>query len=215
MVKCAVKEYKNIMNIRLKYLVPSVFEVIAVAFAALAIVLLANSRQLLSYYDLQSSNQLIKSSAGGAMSQGLSRLDNFTWTGPVVTFLIWAGIGVICFSIAQGLVRAYKEFEFEEELSSTRYIHPSTFTKARFWKGVVKDFTGTTVGLLLVAAAVICFLLLVLPVGMAYSRVFLFDVSVSNFLYIILGLAVIFAGLVVIDVFVRILLQHRRLITRD
>lgn len=203
------------MNIHLKYLIPSVFEVIAVAFAAIVIVLLANSRQLLSYYDLQSSNQLIKSSAGGAMSQGLSRLDNFTWTGPVVTFLIWAGVGVICFSIAQGLVRAYQEFEFEEELSSNRYIHPSTFTKAGFWKGVAKDFAGTTVSLLLVAASVICFLLLVLPVGMAYSRVFLFGVSVSNFLYIVLGLTVIFAGLVVIDVLMRLLLQRRRLIAHD
>lgn len=200
------------MKLHLKYLIPSVYEVVAVSFLTLLMVVLANSRQLLSYYGLQSSNQVLQSSASEATSRALSTLDSFSATDGIVTFLIWAAVGVVCYSIVMGLVRAYNEFEYEEKLSSNRYVHPSTFTKAKFWKGVLGDFIGTAVGLAVLAVAVYALMLMVLPVGLAYSRVFLFDVTIVNAAYFLLGLAIVFVGLLVVNICARALLQRHRLV---
>lgn len=203
------------MKLHLKYLIPSVFEVAGAGFLTFAVVLLANSKQLLNYYGLQSSNQVLQSNAGDAVRTALGRLDTFKGTDQVVTFAIWAVVGMVCFSIVQGLGRAYREFEFEEELSSRRYVHPSTFTKSKFWKGVLEDFAGLAVGLVMVGVGVYAFLAFVLPIGLTYSRLFLFSINLSNAAYFLLGLLVVFFGLVILSVCARVLLQRRRIIANN
>jgi hypothetical protein len=202
---------QQIMKLQLKPILPSAIELFTSAFLTFGIVLLANSRQLLSYYGLQSSDQLIKSNAGNAISQALRAIDSLTATDGVVTFLIWAIVGVLCFAIVEALGHAYKEIEFENELSSTKYVHPATFTKAKFWKSVVFNFVVLTVALALFLSVGLAFLLLILPVGLVYSRVFLFSPSLVNALYMALGLAVVFVGLVAVNVVGRVLIFRRKL----
>lgn len=199
------------MKLQLKRLLPSPIELFASVFLTVGIVLLANSKQLLSYYGLQSSDQLIKSNAGNTVKQALNAVDSLTATDGVVTFLIWAGVGILCFGIVEALGRAYKEIEFENELSSRKYVHPSTFTKAKFWKGVVLDSFVLAISLALFLAVGLAFLLFLMPLGLVYSRVFLFSPSAVNALYLILGLAVVFVGLVTLNITARFLIFRRRL----
>lgn len=199
------------MKLHLKYLVPSVFEVVGAGFVTVVLVLVANSHQLLNYYGLQSSDQVLRTSATGAVSSALDKLDGLTATASVVTFVIWAVVGMVCFSIVQSIGQTISELEFEEQLSSRRYIHPATFTKAHFWKGVVQDFVGLAASFALLAAAVSAFVLFVLPVGLAYSRLFLFTINLVNAGYFVIGLAVMFVGLLAVDICIRLLLQRRRI----
>ena len=201
------------MKLQLKRLLPSSIELFASVFLTIVIVFLANSSQLLSYYGLQSSDQLIKSNAGNAVKQALNAIDSLTATDGVVTFLIWAAVGVLCFGIVEALGRAYKEFEFESKLGSTKYVHPSTFTKAKFWRGVLFDSIDFAVSAAIFMAVGLALLLLIVPVGLVYSRVFLFDPSAINALYMALGLAVIFVGLVVLNIAARLLIFRRRIVS--
>lgn len=201
------------MKLQLKRLLPSPIEIFASVFLTLVIVLLANSRQLLNYYGLQSSDELIKSNAGNAVSQALRAVDSLSATDGVVTFLIWAVVGVICFGIVEAIGRAYREIEFENELSSRRYIHPATFTKAKFWEGVMLDSITLALALAIFMAVGFVLLLFVIPIGLVYSRVFLFNPSLLNALYMLLGLAVVFVGLVALNVAGRFLLFRRRLVS--
>src|SRR4051812_19274729 len=105
------------MKDRLKQLIPTRAEAAAAFVVSLAVILAANSKHLLNYYGLQSSDKLIKSNAGHVVNDGLKQLDSFTATQGIVTFLIWAVVGIICFGIVEGMGRAYREYKLENDLA--------------------------------------------------------------------------------------------------
>lgn len=201
------------MKLHLKQLLPSSYELIGGFFLTLTIIIMANSKQLLNYYGLQSSDHLIKSSAGNAFSNALKTLDSLSATDGVVTFLIWAVVGIVCFGIVEAVGRTYSEIKLENDISSRQYIHPATFTKLKFWRGVILDSVTFAFGLAVLLVGVLVFSLFLIPLGLAYSRVFLFDVTVTNALYMLIGLVVTFAGWIVLDVAVRFLLHRHRIIS--
>lgn len=198
------------MKNRLIQLTPSAAEFVGGLFLSIVAIFAANSKQLLSYYGLQSSNQLIQSSTGKVVTDGLRTLDSFSATDGVVTFLIWAVVGVLCFGIVEGLGHAYQEFKLENDISSGKYIHPATFTKGKFWRGVVIDSATLAFGLVLLLVSILVFAMFLLPLGLAYSRVFLFDTSIAHAVYILLAVAIVFVGLLLLDIAVRYLLHRRR-----
>lgn len=201
------------MKFNLRQLLPTSYELIGGFFLTIAIIFFANSKQLLNYYGLQSSDNLIKSSAGHVATDFLKSLDSLSATDGVVTFLIWAVVGIICFGIVEAIARAYSELKFENDLSSRQYVHPATFTKLKFWRGVLVDSLSLGFGLIVLLVSVLVLTLFLIPLGLAYSRVFLFDVSVANALYMLLGIAVTLAGWVLLDISVRYLLHRHRIVS--
>jgi hypothetical protein len=201
------------MKLNLKQLLPTSYELIAGFLLTITIIILANTKQLLSYYGLQSSDNLIKSSAGHAVSDALKAIDSLSATDGVVTFLIWAVVGILCFGIVEAIGRAYSELKFENDLSSGQYVHPATFTKLKFWRGVFVDSIALGLGLAVLLVDILAFTLFLIPLGLAYSRVFLFDISVVNGLYMLLGLVVTFVGWVALDIAVRFLLHRHRIVS--
>lgn len=200
------------MKDKLKLLVPSSFELIGGLFVSIAVIFAANSRQLLSYYGLQSSNQLIQSNTGKVVHDALGAIDSLSATDGIVTFLIWAAVGVICFGFVEGLGHAYHELKLESDIAKGTYIHPATFTKAKFWRGVIVDSVSLAFGLLFLLIVCLFLGLFLLPLAMAYSRVFLFDTSAAHVVYILLAVVLIGAGLLLVDVAVRFLLHRRRVV---
>jgi hypothetical protein len=200
------------MKIRLKTIIPSLQEAIVASVVSIIILFLTNSKQLLSYYGLQSSNEVIKSSAGNVLSDALKTLDSFSATNGIVTFLIWAVVGTVCFAIVESLGGAYHEFRLERQVSSNKYVHPLNFSGSKFWRGVILNAISLFFGLALLAASTLLFMILVLPIGLAYARNFLFDVTVVNAVYLVLGLLVMTVGLLVIDIAIRFLLNRGRLV---
>jgi uncharacterized membrane protein SpoIIM required for sporulation len=201
------------MTIRSKHIFPGTFELISLVVVSILVVVLGNSRQLLDYYGLSSTNQVLKQGAGDTIAKGLTQLDSFSFTGQVVTFLIWAVVGLLCFSVAQAIARGYQEFQREEELSSNRYIHPSTFRRSAFWKSVGWNFATVVAGLTLLGLALYGMLAYVLPIGLTYTQVFLQGVSVLHLGYFLLGLAVIYVGLIILDCCLRLLTHRRQIIS--
>lgn len=199
------------MNINTKLPGPSKTEYIALGFVTLGLVLLANSKQLLGYYGLTASDQLVRSSATGATQRGLRSLDSLSATNSIVTFLIWAGVGVICFAIVESIAAGIHEFRLEAELSSDRYVHPATFTKSKFWHSVLLDVCTFVFSFLLLASSIFGFALFALPLALSYCRPLLFSTSGSNIVFFAIGLVIIYSSLLIIDACIRLMLHRRKL----
>lgn len=200
------------MKLQPKNLIPTVYETIGLVALSLLVVLLGNTRELLDYYGLQSSGQVIKTSAGQAIGNGLNKLDSFSFTDRVVTFIIWAVIGMLCFSVVQGIAKVGHDIEYEERLSSNKFVHPKTFRKGAFWVQVFKNFIMLVVSLAILCALLFLILLYILPASLAYCRVFVGGINLTSAADFLIGLAIIFFGLLMLDLSLRLVVNHHRVL---
>lgn len=199
------------MKIRYSRIFPTKFQLICLLVLAVALITLGNAKQMLDHYGLRSSGSVIKDSAGSALTSGLSKIDKFNFTGPVVTFAIWAIIGIFCFSLVQGIARIYHEIEADKELSSNNYIHPDSFARGSFWHRVVLDFAGVFGCLSLIFSGLYGLLAYVLPTSLADARPFLLGVSLGHLGGLALGLLILYAGLAVFWSLLKLFINRHRL----
>ena len=178
------------------------------------ILLVGNTQELLDYYGLSGTKHVIKQSAGHAISTGLGKIDTFSFTDKVVTFMVWALIGVLCFSVVQVIARIYREIEEEEKLSSNRYVHPKTFTRGVFWRRVALDFLGVVVGLALLIGGLYCLLAYVLPIALTYTQSFLTGVSVVHAGSLVVGFFMLYGWTLILAIVLKYIVNRHRLFTR-
>jgi len=200
------------MTYKLRRLLPTRFELLALGILDITILLLSNSKVLLDHYGLDSSNQLIHDSTSHVIGNGLRSLDGFSLTSSLVTFLIWAVVGVFCFSIIQTIARAYHDIDEERALRSNRYIHPSTLTSQVFWRQTLLNFGLLLISLVILAAIIYVFVVIVIPVGLQYSRQVIDHASVMAMTRLLIVAVVMYACLVLTDICLRILAQRHRLV---
>lgn len=203
------------MIIQFKNVLPTGFESASLLVLSVAIVALGNTRSLLEYYSLDSSNEVIHNTAGSAIGAGLARIDSLDMTAQVVTFLIWAVIGLFCLSFIQIIGRIYRGLELDEQLSSNKYIHPATFARAKFWQRVLLDFLATVVCVGLIGLVAYLFLAYGLPAGLAYTRLFLLGVSATRIGAFVLGFALLYAWLLVFCILFKLLVHRRKIFAKS
>jgi len=199
------------MKIHYSRIVPGKFGLISLIALDVVIVVLGNATQMLDYYGLRSSGSVIKDSAGSVVTSGLSKVDSFNFTGPVVTFAIWAIIGVFCFSLVQGIARIYRDIEDDKELSSNDYVHPETFVRRSFWNQVLLDVAGLIGCLSLIFASLYILLVSVLPTSLTDTRPFLLGGSPAHLAMFVFGLLVMYVWLVVFTTFLKLFVNRHRL----
>lgn len=198
----------------LKRILPNGFELIGLGFLTIFVTILGNSQQLIEYYGLSSSTDVIKTSASQAISNGLAVLDSFSFTRTVITFIIWGVVGLLSLSVVQAIGRVWQTIEYDEEVSSKHYVHPRMFTRKRFWREVIEDFFGLAAGVILLATSLYCFMAVVWPVGLTYARDFLLSMSLAKAGLFVVGLFVLYCGLTVILSCLKLLLHRHHLFDR-
>lgn len=191
-------------------LIPSSTETGGIAFAALLVVLLGNAKGLLNHYGLALSAEVVKSHIGSKVGDGLSKLDHFSLTGSVVTFAIWGVVGLITFSVLQAVLWVSSEVKYEEEVSSDQYVHPAGFSRQGFWRQIFISALMSFGLLILLAAAVILYLLYALPYGLTYARRFLLHASLFGIGDLLLGLSVVFVGTYTLYICLKLVVWHHR-----
>lgn len=207
-----MKQKGNVINFH--RIIPTTAEFIGLLLLTVLVVFLGSTKTLINYYGLSSTDQLIQQSTSAAVSNGLSKLDAFSITDRLVTFLVWAGVGVLCFNIVQGISRLYHQLEEEEQVSSNRYIHPKTFARSAFWRGVAIDFIGTVSCLALLAAALYCLVGYVLPVSLTYTQTFLTGPSLAHAGQFAIGFFMLYGWIVVLTIAFKLLINRHRLAVR-
>jgi hypothetical protein len=214
MVKLVQMQGQSSTHIDFKRVVPTLVELIGLLLLTIFIVVLGNTKSLIEYYGLAGSDEVISHSTSQAVASGLGKLDQFSFTDKVVTFIVWAIIGVLCFSIVQVIARFYHDFEAQEEVSSNRYIHPATFVRAVFWRRVVLDFIGLLLCLVALGAALYCMLAFVLPIALTNTRAFLTGISLINFGGFVSGFFMLYGWVFVLAIIMKLLVNRHRLINR-
>lgn len=186
----------------------SSFELWCVGLATLALLIGGNARLFLEHYGLLGSSEIVGHQLSNRFTDGLSLIDAFTLTPEVVTFLTWAIIGLVLFSIAQAVRRASANIALTEELGTDRYIHPDNFDRRRYWRQVAIDAGISLVLLLLALTGAALYMLLVVPVGFMYVQDFLLTLKAAQLVDLTLGLFVTYIGGLVLYFIAKATVRH-------
>jgi hypothetical protein len=192
-------------------LVPSTAELWGCVVFGILLGLVGNTHVVLQRYGLSSSAATINDHAGSLLSKGLTQLDSYRFTDTVVTFLVWAAVGLFVLSIIQSLLRAQQEFREHEAVSSNAYIHPQNFSRTIFWQKVVIQSVASFAALILFIAALIICIIYILPLGLVYVQTLVTHVTALNALYALLGFTILAIMLVILDVLFRVVRFRRQL----
>lgn len=151
-------------------LVPDGYDVAVVLLTATILLLLANMAYLLDAYGYGASAQLVNSRAHDVFMDTLRKIDSFTLTPAVVTFLIWAVIGLVVAMVVYSGRQVYRELHVDLDMATEKYVQPRNFNKVRFLEQVMLDVVLVVTGVTLVICMVIVFFKLVFPVANDYVR---------------------------------------------
>jgi len=201
------------LRFRLQRIVPSLYEIVGLLFLAIALLIVGNSQALLKYYGLNSSQQVIQQSTHTILSHGLGKIDSFSATDRVVTFAIWAFVGILCFSIVQAIGGMYHQFKEDEALSSNQYVHPSTFTRGKFWRSVFFDFSTLVLGLVALGLLVYGFFGFVVPTALDFSRQLMSGIGLESIEKLLLAGVIVYVWLLLIDVCLRLVGNRHRILS--
>jgi len=190
------------------------YELWWVALTALALLLIGNARFLLERLGLINASSVVHQQVAQTVGTGLGRLDTFTITPTVVTFLVWGGAGLILFSIIQGLLRASGTVQFERDLSSDRYIHPAGFSRASYWRRVIENTVISFVLLALLVTGAVGYVVYITPVSIDYLQVFLLNISLHTLPDLLASILVACTGTLVLYCLLKLAIWHHRLVIR-
>jgi hypothetical protein len=189
---------------------PSTLEIWWVSFAVVILLVAGNAKLFLQRYDLIDSSALIHSQLSSKVTSGLNVLDSFGFTSSVVTFVVWAFVGVLVLSIMQACMHFSRTMQHHRELASNEYSHPENFNREHYLKqaavGTALSFAFTS----LLVTSLILYLLYVVPVAFSYVRQFLLDASIGHVIALLLGIFTAFVGTMLLYVVFKLVLRQYR-----
>lgn len=141
----------------------------SVAVTALILFVLGTPT-ILDKYNTFGAREVLASDMGSFVSRVLLRIDELSFTNNVVTFLLWALVGVVVYALVSSLLRALAKAELERELASDTYVHPAAFSRTKFWREELLISVTTVGSMLLVLAACAFVFLTLLPSATVHLR---------------------------------------------
>jgi hypothetical protein len=193
----------------------STIELAACGFFAVLLSLAANSAYVLHYYGISEATGVIGSSIGNLVNTGLVRLDSYQLTPTIVTFSVWALVGLFVLSVVHAVARVFGEIAYQHDLTTNHYVHPANFNRRKFLVSTLQNLLASFVAFCAAIALFTLFFLYVLPIGIVYTRVLLLDPSLINALYGLLGVAVLAVGLAFLVFAVRLVAWRLHVIGLD
>jgi hypothetical protein len=110
------------------------------------------------------------SDAGSALGKLLLRVDQLSFTNSVVTFMLWGVVGIVVYGLVSSLLRALAKVELGHELASEKYVHPETFSRAKFWREELLISATSALGLVLLVAMTVLVVFTILPTATIHLR---------------------------------------------
>lgn len=189
----------------------SSFELLCLALVTIGFGLAGIARPLLQRFDLISSTGFVQGHVGSTIQSSLHTLDNLAGTAGVVTFLTWAVVGLVVCSVVQAVARANGILQLERDVSSNRYVHPSGFSRKRFWRNILSDTLSLALSVAVFIAMLVLLIVLVIPTSIGYLQDFVMMTTVHNLIAGMVGLVAIFANATILFLVVKLMRWHYRL----
>ncbi len=138
------KRYTNMLkNTVSDYLVPSKLEVLLYFFVAVAIVFVANLTYITTYLLNQTGNvpQTGEDVFRMYSDKFFEFIEGLTFVPSSAVFIFWSLTGLFVFSLAQSVYNVYAEVKNDVNVD-THFMHPSNYTRWRFWGEVFVQFSA-------------------------------------------------------------------------
>lgn len=114
------------------------FEVFSSIGVGVIVFFLITIPTMIRHFELTQAQTVLLDKVGHNTQKILSRLDSLSFTNTVVTFLFWGLIGILIYGLTTALVRFWQAGEEDKELASDEYVHPTGFSRRRFWKQIIE-----------------------------------------------------------------------------
>lgn len=121
-------------------------------------------------YNTFGAREVLASDAGGAIGRFLLRIDGLSFTNSVVTFMLWGAIGIVIYGLVSAFVRALARVEQSHELASEKYVHPTSFSRASFWREELLMSASGVLTLVVLGVVIMFIVLKLLPVAVIHVR---------------------------------------------
>lgn len=202
------------MRLHLGSVTPTHQDIVRSSVFALCLIALANLYQGINYYIFKPAGKPAPASTHDLLVTLLSRTDTYQPTETLVTFLFWALIGLGLLAILQGCLHTGRRLSHLKRISD--HAKRARQSRLRLYATVGKQLFLTTLSSFMALTAALFifafFGLCIVPVGVLYTRVFLFSPTPFNLVYGLMGLCLTFIGLMLATVAVRLVAARRRLI---
>jgi hypothetical protein len=201
------------MKLHLHSVTPTSHDIVLSSIFALCVVILGNLYQALNYYIFRPAERPTPQSTHDLLVAVVNRMDTYQPTRGIVTFLFWALIGLGVLAFYQGLSHTLRRISYIQYLGALKHGHkPNPLRRLAFWKQLVLTSMGSFMALITALFIFSFFALCIAPVGIVYTRVFMFAPSPFNLVYALMGVSLTFIGLLLASIGVRLIIARRRLI---
>lgn len=189
-------------------LIPSLYEYWYITLAALVVLVTGNAKILLQHFGLMNSSYIVGDHVSNTVGSGLHVIDDFNATPGIVTFITWGVIGLVVFSLLHALRKASGAIDFEREVGSNRFIHPTNFSRRRYWRTILVN-TFLSFGLItLLLFGIVLYVLFVVPVASLYLQRFLIVSSLARLLDLAVSLLIVGTGTLAVYFILKAVLWH-------
>jgi len=202
------------MKLHLSSVAPTHQDIVRSSIFAFCLVALGNLYQVINYYIFRPAGKPAPQSTHELLIAIVAKTDTYQPTKTVVTFLFWAVIGLGVLALMQGLSHTLRRIALLRKASA----HAKRTRQSRMrlyvviWKQMLLTSVGSFMALTIALFIFAFFVLCIVPVGVVYTRVFLFTPTPFNLVYALMGLSLAFIGIVLATIAVRLIAARRRLI---
>lgn len=191
---------------------PEKFDYIASASIAIVVMVLV----VIAAVAESSGSQVIGQTLGASVNTSITNiffyLDSFEMASSAVTFVFWAGVGLVLYMIVNSIYRISKEVNFEHDLSSDEYVRPVSKNR----QDIVQDeILGAIVLLVCLGVLIIGLSLLVfsiLPAAILNARAVALHPGVGNLVSVLAATTLLAVSIACVWLIVKAMMHRKALI---
>lgn len=194
------------------YLVPSKLETALYFVVAMAILFIANFKYLTTYW-LNSTGSVPQT--GEEVVQLYSDsffqfIEGLAFVPSLAVFIFWSLVGLTIFSLAQSVYNVYAEVKGDINLD-THFLHPSNYTRWRFWGEVVVQFTAHLLlyGLIVLWGLLLGFVLT--PISSAMAQRLITDMGLANLAMFSSAFVLLYIGVLLLALLIKLFFKRKQL----
>ena len=175
--------------------IPSVLEFILCLVISLMIGVIGNTTSVLGILQENiESNLTLESLLSRYGEDFLIYIGSFRLTSDIVLWLFWSLVGLISYTIIEGIIKLYSALN-EDMKISFKYVHPAGFKLKQFWLSVLANTTIRIFYLTLAVLWLVVLGLIFIPVNIQLLDYLLNQRSLLPFVFFISSLFLLTLGL--------------------
>lgn len=194
------------------YLVPNKLEMVLYLAVAVAILFVANFKYLTTYWLNSTGNvpqtgeDVVQFYADGFFQA----FEGLAFAPSTAVFIFWSLVGLIIFSLAQSVYNVYAEVKNDITVD-THFLHPSNYTRWRFWGEVLVQFTAHLLlyGLIILWGLLLGFVLT--PIVSVVAQQLFLEMKLLSLVMFLSSFVLFYIGVLMLALLLKLFFKRKQL----